>query len=881
MKAFITRDSSSSDESLLPPSFIAAHHEDPFQTRGSSIVYPDARRNILMDINNAENTVLPLPSDKDTLKVFLRVKPRTEEETKLSKEGGYTENEIVNLESEHQIALTAPKESKAYKNSINGVGKMTHRYTFTQIFDSTIRQKEIFSLVVLPRLQDCLEGQNQLLFTYGATSSGKTYTIQVSAKERRKVKSDIPLRPIGYNRVIGASDKDLERTNKLKEDVFKLGLNLIKRKRSPVSSINSSQLSQASGTSAVSGMSLDSLDGSELYNLFPALNNRNRNSTKLSVKDEAIVYTVWISFAEIYNECVFDLLEKIPEAKKKGEKVRRHVLKLSEDKDGSTFIKDITEIQVSSADEAYQAMMIGRENLQFAATKLNHQSSRSHCIFTIKIIRVADTNNPQFARVSMLSFCDLAGSERVSKTQTVGTRQKEAGNINTSLLVLGRCIKAIRSNQACIDVKKHQMIPFRESKLTRLIKNYFTGLGKASLVVCVSQAPYLFDESIHVMKFASIATKVTVEQFKAPAPQPAARRTTRFSSILAKGGKQSFGQSLLSGRGSIAWEPSSRSTMIPDFTNGLVPPSFAPSSRSTICPQINITEVDEEDESDVQDETICESAQYHALLDLVEDLKLKLIEERKKNKTLERNIREQLCDEFNEMLVEIEEMHTGRLERERENMKERSEWRIQQLQLAYKNKGNKRKRVGDSGEEFDGNEMKIASLENQVSEKCKEFENLNNQLQEAGSVEQALKDTLKASNEVKDKLQEQNSSLQFQLADQQRLAAEIGRELLATKNRLHEDQKLNMDKLESEESQISELKIQVTNLMNSMAAKEDECQDMKELLQEAGDEFLEKQEEIKKLENAVTVVNTEYMFSYFLLPHKSYADIDIYIRPPF
>ena len=81
----------------------------------------------------------------------------------------------MNLESEHQIALTAPKESKTYKNSINGVGKMTHRYTFTQIFESTIGQKEIFSLVVLPRLQECLEGQNQLLFTYGATSSGKTY----------------------------------------------------------------------------------------------------------------------------------------------------------------------------------------------------------------------------------------------------------------------------------------------------------------------------------------------------------------------------------------------------------------------------------------------------------------------------------------------------------------------------------------------------------------------------------------------------------------------------------------------------------------------------------------------------------------------------------
>lgn len=111
----------------------------------------------------------------------------------------------------------------------------------------------------------------------------------------------------------------------------------------------------------------------------------------------------------------------------------------------------LREIKVNSADEAYQIMTIGRENLQFAATRLNHHSSRSHCIFTIKVIRVAKTAKPHLARVSMLSFCDLAGSERIKKTLNTGDRQKEAGNINTSLLVLGRCMKAIRQNQMLKD----------------------------------------------------------------------------------------------------------------------------------------------------------------------------------------------------------------------------------------------------------------------------------------------------------------------------------------------------------------------------------------------------------------------------------------------
>ena len=129
--------------------------------------------------------------------------------------------------------------------------------------------------------------------------------------------------------------------------------------------------------------------------------------------------------------------------------------------------------------------------------RLNHNSSRSHCIFTIKMVRIADKDRPHMARVSMLSFCDLAGSERIKKTMNTGERQKEAGNINTSLLVLGRCIKAIRHNQMIKDARKHQIIPYRDSKLTRLFQSYFTGSGKVSMIVNISQSSYLFDEVIY------------------------------------------------------------------------------------------------------------------------------------------------------------------------------------------------------------------------------------------------------------------------------------------------------------------------------------------------------------------------------------------------
>ena len=363
----------------------------------------------------------------------------------------------------------------------------------------------------MPRVEDFLQGQNQLLFTYGATCSGKTFTIQgesdnpgilpraldvlfntINDKLLRSPDTilnnlsgghDIFLRPTGFSGVSVCKQPDIEKMESAKRAVVQLGKELCAM--SDTSFFSSSEMSQDSLSSHLSECSLQSL-----ATMFPMMKNRVRDThiVKGSQKDELadIQYSVWISFAEIYNENIYDMLEKIPEVKRKGDKPRKLPLKLAEDRDGAVYIKGLKEIQVTSADEAYQLLMIGRENLQFASTRLNHHSSRSHCIFNIKIIKVPSNkiykDQPHLARISMLSFCDLAGSERIKKTLNTGDRQKEAGNINTSLLVLGRVIKAIRHNQSLKDPRRHQVVPYRDSKLTRLFQSYFTGRGKASMV---------------------------------------------------------------------------------------------------------------------------------------------------------------------------------------------------------------------------------------------------------------------------------------------------------------------------------------------------------------------------------------------------------------
>lgn len=377
--------------------------------------------------------MLPPPSPKDLVKVFLRVKPRTSDESHHysqssqqdanSTAGSEIATDLVTLESNHQLAITAPNNSTAHKNSASGCGKMTHRFTFTRIFPSTTRQTDVFEEIVKPRLKEFLEGSNQLLFAYGATSSGKTYTIQGdhsnpgvlprtldvlfnSVKSQYVCPDELNIKPSGYNRVGALVPRDKEKTLAEKRAIFELEKALVE------------EVGNDDSTSS-----------------------RCQDSGVIPLDDLPLHYAVWISFAEVYNENIYDLLESIPDAKQKGDRPRRTPLKIADDRGGHAYIKGLKEVAVSSADEAYRLLRIGQQNLQFATTRLNHNSSRSHCIFSIKLVRVADIDQPTSARVSMLSFCDLAGSERIKKTSTTGERQKETGKCYYIFDKLAKVIK--------------------------------------------------------------------------------------------------------------------------------------------------------------------------------------------------------------------------------------------------------------------------------------------------------------------------------------------------------------------------------------------------------------------------------------------------------
>ena len=166
----------------------------------------------------------------------------------------------------------------------------------------------------------------------------------------------LELKPNCFNRVVQMRPKDISKLEQDKLNVFELGRELLANKQS---SQNSQGSSKMSGISQFSEDSLNSLDMTNMSRdslaaMFPMLTNRVKEDTLVDVKSDDLKYAIWISFAEIYNENIFDLLEKLPVAKRLGDKPKRNPLRLAEDKNGSIYIRGIKEIKVNSADEAYQ-----------------------------------------------------------------------------------------------------------------------------------------------------------------------------------------------------------------------------------------------------------------------------------------------------------------------------------------------------------------------------------------------------------------------------------------------------------------------------------------------------------------------------------------------
>ncbi|CAO3569230.1 unnamed protein product [Mortierella alpina] len=220
------------------------------------------------------------------------------------------------------------------------------------------------------------------------------------------------------------------------------------------------------------------------------------------MEDEKTI-EVSLSYLEVYNETIRDLLATPgPDATKPPS------LHLREDSAKKISIAGLSEHHPKGMDEVMELILVGNENRTMSPTEANATSSRSHAVLQINIcqrLKTADVSED--FTIATLSLIDLAGSERASVTKNRGSRLIEGANINKSLLALGNCINALCDNKP----KCH--IPYRDSKLTRLLKFSLGGNCKTVMIACVSPSSQHYEETHNTLKYANraknIKTKVT------------------------------------------------------------------------------------------------------------------------------------------------------------------------------------------------------------------------------------------------------------------------------------------------------------------------------------------------------------------------------------
>ena len=312
-------------------------------------------------------------------------------------------------------------------------------FTYDYIEDENSTQKDIFEHCGKKICDYALEGYNTTIFAYGQTGSGKTYTllgeyITNKANNKNGNISDIS----------GMFNLDDEINNNNSYDINDEGIGLVPR---------------------------------ILYYLFQnSPNEENRNK-----------FTYKISYMEIYNERLLDLLN--PNNK---EKVK------PSDINGKVDLKNLSKLIVNTPEEAIKFIIDGNLSRHYGSTLMNNESSRSHAIISIYIENNIIQENK--IKKSVFHIIDLAGSERQKNSGAEGTRVREAGNINNSLMNLSKVIREIINND--------KQISYRDSKLTHVLRDSLGGNAKISIIATISQLEHNLEETICTLNFAQEAKKI-------------------------------------------------------------------------------------------------------------------------------------------------------------------------------------------------------------------------------------------------------------------------------------------------------------------------------------------------------------------------------------
>uniref|UniRef100_A0A670HPG8 Kinesin family member 20B n=1 Tax=Podarcis muralis TaxID=64176 RepID=A0A670HPG8_PODMU len=591
--------------SMLRPSFISAVELSP---RIIPVDVSDIRKNLYSDLSSISDiSQRESLESRERIHVCLRIRPLMQSE----KEGD-SQNCISVLDAS-SVILKAPKSSKVFRLSEKNLQQLVQKFTFSQVFGPETTQEELFEGTVKQPVQDFLKGHSRLVFTYGVTNAGKTYTYKGTNEDGGILPRALEML---FKRIQGKLYSEMD----LKPHRCREHRRLTKEEIREEMSVKCSLLrlvKEVDYPSVVNGNRSGIADNSD------ELDELAKEAEQSVDEGRGAKFSIWVSFCEIYNECIYDLLLPVSNDR------RRKVLRLSQDVKGCSYVKDLQWIQVSNFKEAFKLMQLGLKHQSFASTKLNANSSRR------------------------LFLCDLAGSERCTRTHNEGERLKESGNINTSLLILGKCISALKMSQQS---KLQQHIPFRESKLTHFFQGFFSGKGKVCMIVNVSQSASAYDETLNVLRFSAIAQKVMVLDSNDSPPEES------FEQMAVKAESEMNTEEdvrLPVKRATVLWERTLEDVM-EDEEEGEGEELEEDGSGMYEVNSVAETRLDREAEpeempdqvGDEDSDIVIEKEKYQRLLAIIEDLKNKLIAEKKDKLLMELKIREEVTQECAQYFAE-------------------------------------------------------------------------------------------------------------------------------------------------------------------------------------------------------------------------------------
>jgi len=260
-----------------------------------------------------------------------------------------------------------------------------------------------------------------------------------------------------------------------------------------------------------SGKSFSMTGSKENPGIIPQLNDEMFQRIVTSqAENPAKKFLVTCSFMEIYNEVLYDLLD--PSIGKGASKSRKDSnIEIKEHPALGVYVQGLQEIAVDSHVKIEQLMTQGNDMRAVAATNMNATSSRSHSIFIIKITQKEAIAGQQKEVRATINLVDLAGSERVSKTGATGDKLKEGANINKSLSALGNVINALAEQSK---KNKKVFIPYRNSKLTRVLQESLGGNSVTVMLAAISPAAYNFEETLNTLQYADRAKAIQLKARK-------------------------------------------------------------------------------------------------------------------------------------------------------------------------------------------------------------------------------------------------------------------------------------------------------------------------------------------------------------------------------